>query len=208
MRRPFILAVVFSLPMLIAGAALPAQAEEGPSFDCAKAGSSAEKLVCEDAALASLDRRLTARYAAAVTAVKAYDTGADEALKLLKATQRGWVKGRDECWKADDLRSCVEDAYSRREGELVAGYMLEKPTAVTSWTCGGNPANEIVTSFFDTERPSVRMERGDRTVAGVLTRSASGARYEAPFGVVFWTKGSDALLTWQPDEDLACVAAQ
>ena len=40
-------------------------AQEGPSFDCAKAESGAEKLICEDAGLARLDRRVAERYAAA-----------------------------------------------------------------------------------------------------------------------------------------------
>ena len=65
-----------------------------PSFDCARAGSAAEKLVCGDAELAALDRQLAARYAQA--------TDADPAV------QRGWVKERDACWKAEFRNARVQ----------------------------------------------------------------------------------------------------
>ena len=44
------------LALLLVLAPLPAHAQEGPSFDCTKAESAAETLVCEDADLAALDR--------------------------------------------------------------------------------------------------------------------------------------------------------
>ena len=83
-----------------------------PSFDCAKASSDAEKLICSDAELAGLDRSLAELYG---TLLK--HTPASEQ-KMLKAEQRGWVKGRDECWKSDDLRGCVASEYRTRINEL------------------------------------------------------------------------------------------
>ena len=64
-----------------------------PSFDCAKAVSEAEKLVCGDAELAALDRQLAARYG--------------EAKDADPAIQRGWAKGRDDCLKGQDPRVWV-----------------------------------------------------------------------------------------------------
>ncbi len=170
----------------------PARAQDGPSFDCAKAETSAETLICEDPALSRLDRLVSARYAAALRAARALDAGADEAEAELRAMQRGWISGRDECWKAGDLRSCVEDAYTRREAELVARWMLEPPAGTAFWACSGNPANEVVTMFFDTERPSLRFERGDTVDTGVLVRTASGAKYEGSSGRSIWIKGQEA----------------
>ena len=180
--------------------AFPATGQEGPAFDCSKAESSAEELICEDADLAALDRRVALRYAAALEAVRGLDAGADQAEDRLRAYQRGWIKGRDECWKADDLRDCVEFSYLRREGELVAEWLLEEPTGIAFWTCGGNPANEVVTYFFDTELPSVRFERGDTIDTGSLAPTGSGSRYEGSFGRSIWIKGEEATYR-EPDPD-------
>lgn len=180
-----------ALPLLFV-IAFPAVAQEGPAFDCTKAESSAEELVCADSALAQLDRKVSERFAEALAAAGALDSGAAQAVDDLRAYQRGWIGGRDECWKADDLRACVEAAYLTREGELVARWMLEEPTGTAVWTCDGSPANEVVTQFFDTELPSVRFERGDDIDTGALTRTASGARYIGSFGREIWIKGEEA----------------
>ncbi len=180
--------------------ATPALSQEGPSFDCAKAQSDAENLICQDADLARLDRLVTARYVAALDVIRGLDTGVAEAEKQLRAEQRGWIKRRDECWKADDLRTCIADTYLRREGELVARWMLEEPTGIAFWACGGNPANEVVTYFYATELPSVRFERGDSVDTGVLVRTASGSKYEGSFGRSIWTKGDNAMYR-DPDPD-------
>ncbi|MEQ8965625.1 MAG: MliC family protein [Azospirillaceae bacterium] len=181
-----------------------AQVEAGPSFDCAAAVSDAERAVCASAALADLDRRLATRYADALDVAGGLDAGAEAALAELRATQRGWVKGRDDCWKAEDLEACVADAYSRRIGALVALYMLETPAAVTTWQCGESPANELVVHHFDLERPAVRLERGDSIEVGVQVPAASGARYEASFGVSLWTRGDEARLEWPEGTVATC----
>jgi uncharacterized protein len=182
-------------------------ADRGPAFDCAKAAGWAEELICEDADLAALDRRLADRYATALEAAESLDVGAAAAADELHATQRGWIAGRDECWKSDDLRACVEDAYLSREGELVALWLLDEPVAKTFWACGDNPANEVAVWFFDTERPAVRIEYGDGVEAGTRATSASGTRYAARFGREFWEKGTEALFTWEQGETMSCVKA-
>lgn len=191
----------------LALSAMVAAAQDGPSFDCARAQSSAEELVCGDPELAALDRRVAERYAAALSATAAFADAAP-AERTLRATQRGWIKGWDDCWKADDPRTCVETAYLIREGELVALYMLEKPVGIATWQCDGNPANEIVTYFYETELPSARFERGDTIDAAHQTRTASGARYEGSFGRWIWMKGNEATVDWPPDEGMSCRIAE
>ncbi|MFD0981387.1 lysozyme inhibitor LprI family protein [Tropicimonas aquimaris] len=190
-----------SIPLL-ALAASGTLAQEGPSFDCSKAETSAEELVCSDSALAALDRRVAERYAAALEAARGLGAGAAEAEADLKAYQRGWIGGRDECWKASDgdVRACVEASYLRREAELVTQWMLEPPRSTAFWTCGGNPANEVVTMFFDTELPSLRFERSDSIDTGTLERTGSGARYAGSFGREIWIKGEAATYR-EPDPD-------
>jgi uncharacterized protein len=188
---------LFLTAMLLAA---PALAQDGPSFDCGGARGAAETLVCADPELAALDRAVAGRYRAALAAVRALDAGAAAAEDALKTIQRGWLGGRDECWKAADPRGCVASAYLRREAELVATYMLELPSSSATWTCGGNPANEVVTLFFATPLPSVRFERGDSIDAGVQVRTASGARYDGSFGRWIWIKGETATYR-EPDPD-------
>jgi uncharacterized protein YecT (DUF1311 family) len=166
-------------------------AQDGPSFDCSKAESAAEKLVCEDAELAQLDRLVAERYAAALDVIQGIDTGAREAEAKLRAYQRGWIKGRDECWKADDLRACVESSYLRREGQLVAEWLLKKPTGIAFWDCADTV--EVVTFFFDTTLPSLRFERGGTIDSGSLMPTASGSKYEGSFGRSIWIKGDEAV---------------
>ena len=199
--------VLTYLGLLVAG---PALGQERPSFDCSLAESSAEELICGDADLATLDRRVSERFAAALDAVRGLDAGSKEAEDDLRAYQRGWIKGRDECWKAEDLRDCVAFSYLRREGELVAQWMLEDPTGLAVWTCDGNPANEVVSFFFATELPSVRFERGDSIDTGSLAPTGSGSRYEGSFGRSIWIKGAEATYR-EPDPDgtsFDCVLAR
>jgi len=188
--------------------ACPALADEGPSFDCSKASSGAEELVCASPDLSALDRRLADRFTAAMSAAGALDAGADAAKDELRAMQRGWISGRDECWKAEDEAECVRLSYLSRESELVTQWMLEEPTATTFWTCADNPANEVVTMFFDTELPSVRIERGDSIDTGTLSRTASGSRYDASFGSYIWIKDEEAMFRTADPEglEMSCVA--
>jgi membrane-bound inhibitor of C-type lysozyme len=125
-------------------------------------------------------------------------------LQSLRATQRGWIKGRDECWKADGLRDCVKSAYLTREAELVALWMFEEPSSVVSYSCGDNPVKEVTAFFFDTELPGIRLEYGDSIRSGWLVPAASGSKYATPFGGMFWTKGDNALFAWTEGDEISC----
>ncbi|PEQ13757.1 hypothetical protein B2G71_05430 [Novosphingobium sp. PC22D] len=93
-------------------------ATASPSFACAKADTRAMQLVCGDAELAALDREMARLYALA-----SKDGPRDSVRQeQLRGMQRGWIKGRDECWKADDLRRCVFSSYSGRISDLRQGY--------------------------------------------------------------------------------------
>ena len=85
-----------------------------PSFDCSKASGQVEELICSDPELAALDVELARLY----RAVSAQTTG--QKLKTLRTYQRGWIKGRNDCWKAVGVgvRACVEVSYRDRIREL------------------------------------------------------------------------------------------
>ncbi len=106
MRR-IMLAVVATSVLLSA----PAYAAQ-PSFDCRKASHEAEQLICQDAELAALDRSLAELYSTVLKHTPAREQ------QRLKTEQSGWVKGRNDCWKASDPRGCIKGEYEARIREL------------------------------------------------------------------------------------------
>jgi uncharacterized protein len=177
---------------------------DGPAFDCSKASGSVEELVCKNEQLADLDRKLDKTFKAALETITRF-ADRDKARRDLKAYQRGWIKDRNDCWKADDPTSCTRDAYKMRIAELQAQYILVEGGKPVFFACNGNPADEIVATFFPAELPAVRLERGDTTVVAIASRSASGARYDGPFGMMFWTKGDEATVEWPQGNEFKCV---
>jgi uncharacterized protein YecT (DUF1311 family) len=73
-----------------------------PSFDCAAAGSTVERLICGDVALAELDKRLASDYARALQAFSD-DT-------VLIASQNYWLEYLATCSDVE----CVSREYNRR----------------------------------------------------------------------------------------------
>ena len=179
-------------------------AQSGPAFDCAKAEHEIEQMICKDDELAAKDRRIADVYQQAVRRMEKVDVGGAEAIKELKATQRGWIGGRNECWKAADKRQCAIDSYDRRTAYLQARYFLVEGGEPVFYTCNANPANEIVATFLPTEPPSVRLEHGDRQEIAVLSPAASGSRYDGDFGLYFWIKGDEAQVAWPQDTKFTC----
>jgi uncharacterized protein len=162
----------------------------GPAFDCTpvEAGS-IEALVCASPELSALDRQLAAAYAAARA------KAGNEHPPTLTVEQRGWVKGRNDCWKADDKTACVREAYRLRTAELQARYRLLPGRGPVTYVCDGQPANVVVAMFFATDPPSAIVERGDSVSMMFLQPSASGARY-AGRNESLWEHQGQARVTW------------
>ena len=162
----------------------------GPSYDCVgvEAGS-IEELICKDNGLSALDRTLSGIYAAA--AAKA----ANEHPPTLKAEQRGWIKGRNDCWKSDDRKKCVQEQYRFRIAELQARYRLVPGTGPVRYMCEDNPANEVVVMFFQTDPATLIAEHGDRVSLMYIQPGGSGTRYQGR-NETFWEHQGEALVTW------------
>lgn len=169
-----------------------------PAFDCAMADGAVEEMICADAELADLDRTMDAVFRQSVAAIEGLGAPGD-ALPVLRAYQRGWIKGRNDCWKASDQRACVVDSYKQRIASLQAAWDLMPHGAPVFYVCRNNPADEIVATFYEAELPSVRLERGDTTEIALLQPSGSGSRYEGAFGIGFWIKGDEAQVDWPRD---------
>ena len=164
--------------------------DPGPSFSCAEVeAGSIEAMICGDSELATLDRKLADVYAAAMA------KAADEHPPVLKAEQRGWIKGRNECWKSDDKRQCVADQYQRRIAELRARYRLVPATGPVTFYCDDNAANAVVVTFFQTDPPTLIAERGDSVSLMYQKPAASGTRYQGR-NESFWEHQGEARITW------------
>ena len=166
------------------------QANSQPSFRCDNDQlSSMARLVCQDSDLAVLDAQLTQVYEAATA------KAINEHPPLLKAEQRGWIKGRDECWKRDDKRQCVQDSYLMRIAELQARYRLITPSAEVRYQCDDIAAKEVVVSYFATKPGTLIAEFGDSVSLMYHQPSASGSRYQGR-NESLWEHHGEARITW------------
>ncbi len=165
-------------------------AAQGPAFNCRKVEpGSIEAMICGDAELSALDKKLAGVYAAATAKAKS------ERPPVLRAEQRGWVKGRNDCWKSSDRRGCVRDEYVRRIAELQARYRLVPSRGPFAFACDGNPANEVVVIYFATEPSTMIAERGDSVSLMFQQPAASGAKYQGR-NESFWEHQSVATIVW------------
>lgn len=105
------IAALSALSALAAALALPAWAAD-PSFRCSKVAHEVEDLICKDAELADLDRELSQLYRVVLRQTPPSQQN------WLKSEQRGWLQGRNDCWKDSDQRGCVKAAYDDRIREL------------------------------------------------------------------------------------------
>lgn len=85
--------------VVLFGLLVAASSAQAASFDCAKASTKIEKMICDDKELSKLDEELSAEY-------KAATKGAKQATSV-KQAQRKWIKWRNGCADA----SCVKSAY-------------------------------------------------------------------------------------------------
>jgi uncharacterized protein len=181
-------AMAMFLPLvLVAG---PALADQQPPVDCSKLlAASVAGQVCRDPGLRALDDSLAKVYA------QALQKAAHERPPTLKAEQRGWLKGRDECWKSGDQRACVADSYKRRIAELQARYRLVPIRATVRYACEGQPGSEVLANYFDTDPPVLMAERGDAVSLMYRDISGSGARYVGR-NESLWEHQGEASIQW------------
>ncbi|WP_313346621.1 MliC family protein [Stenotrophomonas sp.] len=159
---------------------------QGPSFDCDKAASDAETMICADPKLSALDRQLAALY-------KTLQTSPDEL--DIAAEQRGWVKGRNACWQAVDANRCLVESYQTRIVELrLAAATGPAPTAV-QYRCddASKPLSVVFHNEVDPQAAVIRLGR-DQAIA-FAAPSASGSRYTRE-GVEFWEHQGEATLAF------------
>lgn len=201
------LALGFVVAAALAGPVLAAT----PSFDCAKAETSAEEAVCADAGLAALDREVARLYRLALNGPHMTAEGA----RQLKAMQRGWIKGRDECWKSDaGLKACVAAEYVWRIHDLRQGYADARAADEAgvslgpfAYVCEGLDAAVSAVFINAEEARHASLKWGENAAALAQAPAASGARYTGTNYAgahEFWVKGQEAMFTQPGGARLAC----
>lgn len=101
-----------SVPEPIQLAETVGSAPAHPSFDCAKASTHVERLICADSELADKDRQVSATYKTWIQRVKKGEM--IDPIDEIVADQKAWLQRRNACTTA----ACVSEAYDDRIGEL------------------------------------------------------------------------------------------
>lgn len=180
---------ILTLTMMMGLAALPTVLAASPAIDCGRIGENEiENLICGDNALIELDRKLAGVYEQAKSKTAA------QPVSFLRASQVGWIKGRNECWKAPDKRQCVEDSYVRRIAELQAQYGLVRNRGPVTYKCEDG-AKEVIAVFYSTEPPTLVAKHDNRVSLMYKIPSASGTKYAGP-NESLWEDRNEASITW------------
>lgn len=175
-----------------------ATADSGPSFDCSTA-QGVEQHVCASTELSALDRRLASVYKQNLAATDAATQ------KRLRAEQRGWIKGRDECWKAGNQPQCLTLSYQTRLVELqIQSGSVTAPTPV-EYVCGDNSKPFTAAFYNDLEPKAAVLTYGEDQSIAVIQPSGSGAHYGND-GVDFREHQGEAKVSWY-GTGMTCKAA-
>lgn len=124
-RAALLLSCVFSFGIFLA---LPVTslAAVSASFDCAKARSAVEKMVCSETALADLDSRLGQLYTGLLSNMRSAQ------VEKLRQGQKSWLAERNRCGD----KTCLEQRYKERLAQLNRLQLIRdyagQPMEVTS----------------------------------------------------------------------------
>jgi uncharacterized protein len=137
---------------------------DGASFDCSRARTQVEKMVCADAVLSGLDEQLAQAYAAVLRKGGSSDR--------LKAEQRDWLKNkRDKCRDAQ----CLKSAYESRLTQLAGGGEAE-------WKTFRDIPLGIEFSYPGNRNVKIGC-RGSKNCVALVRDSMSGSEYLLAFEV-------------------------
>jgi uncharacterized protein len=137
------MATVVKVLTMVAGLALLpviATAQEGPSFDCAKAATTVERAICKDTDLARDDREMARLYGALFGRI----TG--PARESLQKGQLAWIANRTRGCTGDDVDAvslCLKRRYGERIADLKASSAGTYPFVETQWIVRKGRAGKI-----------------------------------------------------------------
>jgi uncharacterized protein len=110
--KAFVAAAVLAAAGSAVTIPVPALAQSGPSFNCARARTFVEKAICRSPTLSAKDRRMSRMYFHDLATTQQYGEADD--VWQLKEDQRLWLARRDRCQTV----GCLQAAYDQRIEEL------------------------------------------------------------------------------------------
>lgn len=145
---------------------MPALAVHAASFDCDKAASRAEHLICTDESLSKLDSDLGDAFSEAI------HNAANQ--ELLIHSQRAWLKARNRC--SDTL--CIKQAYSDRLADL-------KHIRLAEWKTYTDAELKISFQYLDNRQIKKRCPyRADEQCVALVDKKMNANDYIVAFKVV------------------------
>lgn len=109
---------IFSLALFSLSAPSLVYAQEDPSFDCSKAKTQVEKVLCSggNSGMGWIDQTMADLY-------KAVREAPDADAAVVESSQRAWLAMRNQCKGSDEkVKSCLIDSYRARYVELSSSY--------------------------------------------------------------------------------------
>lgn len=97
-------------PALAGGGSDLMKIQSGPSFNCSRARTRVEHLICGDAYLSQLDRRMASAYTAFQRRISATER------TRLRQDQRLWLADRNRCTTVECLIATYEDRIAYLDG--------------------------------------------------------------------------------------------
>lgn len=194
-----------ALATMISACFAPYASAGSPSFDCAKAEGRAEKTICGDRELSSLDQEAARLYALALKSSEPKRAAA------MKADAAGWKAARDDCWLAQETRICIIASYARRIHRLLEKHeqirVADNALARGPYVLNCRKIDQPVTATLIESNPPVGaiewrnavhvgMADGDRFVE----RSDYGAE-----GVAFEIRGDEARISLPDGRQFFCA---
>lgn len=176
-----------------------------PSFDCVKASSPVEKLICGDKSFAALDRETTRLYALARDNA---GTARDDLVKF----QRTWIIARDECAASTDKERCLAESYVGRINALrqqfAAARQPKGGISLGPFSAQCDRGDPLTVTFVNSNPAYVYIGTAKDSFVLKQVLSGSGARYEAqyPKGQSrLWNKGDNATIALPGGRDMNCT---
>jgi uncharacterized protein len=203
--QTMIRALIFLSAAAACLAAAPSPATAQPSFDCAKASTLVEKLICGDPTLVTLDTETARLFDLA------RDASESTRGNVIRA-QEDWLKARNDCTSSTDTGRCLAEAYVERISKLRETYVAARRATggislgPFAGSCDNGPSLKVT---FVNSNPSYAYISGPKE-SFVLKQalSGSGARYQAqyPKGQArLWNKGNNALIALPGGKDVNCA---
>lgn len=165
--------------------------QAAPSFDCSKASTRVENLICDHDRLAQLDSEMAAAYRTALR-----DSPWASANKRIRREQKAWLSQRNRCETKRCLRQLYRDRISALRAEVAgSGPENEKPQAAPSGVvyCGGGQIKRQI-EYVILENPQdqwdVRVTINGATMNAMTAYSFFG-KAKPPKGFVVALLGED-----------------